>query len=201
MNSMDSPHRQRPLAGVDQALGEGRARQPTELLDQLRERLARLDSNHPSASRRSADHPDGGDSDIGVEPEVTVSGENDRAQADAVREIGEQESGAGTPDRPRESPDGQDADHRGRPDAERGSDLAGDGDPGGGPGDATDADPAPAESGEPARSWSDGAATSGDGTGQGPYDAGSGWPRRPGSGEAYRPWFAGDESVTPWFAE
>jgi len=54
MSHADRPFT-RPLAGVDQALGEGGARQPVELLDQLRERLDRLDRNHPSASRGSAD--------------------------------------------------------------------------------------------------------------------------------------------------
>ena len=50
MPPADRPYRTRPLAGVDQALGDGRAREPTELLDRLRERLDRLDPNHPSAS-------------------------------------------------------------------------------------------------------------------------------------------------------
>ncbi len=49
MPPADRPRLTRPLAGVDQALGEGRAREPTELLDQLRERLDRLNPNHPSA--------------------------------------------------------------------------------------------------------------------------------------------------------
>ena|SRR5215472_19158112 len=55
MSRADRPYLTRPLAGVDQALGEGAARPPVELLDQLRERLARLDANHPSASPRSPD--------------------------------------------------------------------------------------------------------------------------------------------------
>src|SRR5579859_2425641 len=45
----DRPYRTRPLAGVDQALAEGHAREPAELLDQLRERLDRLPQDHPSA--------------------------------------------------------------------------------------------------------------------------------------------------------
>lgn len=55
MSHADRPYLTRPLAGVDQALGEGGARPPVELLDQLRERLAGLDANHPSASPRSLD--------------------------------------------------------------------------------------------------------------------------------------------------
>lgn len=51
MSHADRPYVTRPLAGVDQALGEGRARQPGELLEALRERLDRLDLNHPSATR------------------------------------------------------------------------------------------------------------------------------------------------------
>lgn len=55
MSHADRPYLTRPLAGVDQALGEGGARPPVELLDRLRERLARLDPNHPSASPESPD--------------------------------------------------------------------------------------------------------------------------------------------------
>jgi len=65
MSHADRPYPARQLAGVDQALGEGRARRPVELLDQLRERLDRLDANHPSASQ----HP----------------GELDQAQAENVQ--------------------------------------------------------------------------------------------------------------------
>lgn len=55
MSHADRPYLTRPLAGVDQAVGEGQARRPVELLDQLRERLDRLDPNHPSASQRNSD--------------------------------------------------------------------------------------------------------------------------------------------------
>lgn len=55
MSHADRPYITRSLAGVDQALGEGRARPPVELLDQLRERLDRLDPNHPSASEPAGD--------------------------------------------------------------------------------------------------------------------------------------------------
>lgn len=51
MSHADRPYVTRPLAGVDHALGDGRARQPGELLEALRERLGRLDQNHPSATR------------------------------------------------------------------------------------------------------------------------------------------------------
>jgi hypothetical protein len=66
MCSADWSDRSRRLAGVDQALGDGRARPPGELLDQLRERLGRLELNHPSAypqrahaAARDAGEPDG----------------------------------------------------------------------------------------------------------------------------------------------
>jgi hypothetical protein len=58
MSQTDRSYLTRRLAGVDQALGEGSARRPVELLDQLRERLDRLDSNHPSANPVSADLDD-----------------------------------------------------------------------------------------------------------------------------------------------
>ncbi len=54
MCSADWSDRSRRLAGVDRALGEGQARPPGELLDQLRERLGRLELNHPSACPRPA---------------------------------------------------------------------------------------------------------------------------------------------------
>jgi len=49
MQSADRPHQARRLTGVDQALGNGGARRPAELLGQLRERLDQLAANHPSA--------------------------------------------------------------------------------------------------------------------------------------------------------
>ena len=49
MDEADRPYQARRLAGVDQALGDGRAREPADLLNQLRERLDSLASNHPSA--------------------------------------------------------------------------------------------------------------------------------------------------------
>lgn len=62
MRSMEWPDRSRRLAGVDQALGDGQARAPAELLDQLRERLGRLEPGHPSSTRQSpADRVSPGD--------------------------------------------------------------------------------------------------------------------------------------------
>jgi hypothetical protein len=78
MSHIDRPFT-RPLAGVDQALGEGHARPPVELLDQLRERLDRLDPIHPSAPRRpeAAAPGETGDSEVAAESvEVAESGED-----------------------------------------------------------------------------------------------------------------------------
>jgi hypothetical protein len=49
MGSVEWSDKSRRLTGVDQALGDGDARRPAELFDQLRERLSRLEPNHPSA--------------------------------------------------------------------------------------------------------------------------------------------------------
>jgi hypothetical protein len=49
MRAMESSYLSKRLAGVDQALEDGSARSPGELLDALRERLERLEPNHPSA--------------------------------------------------------------------------------------------------------------------------------------------------------
>ena len=55
MQSADRPYHARRLAGVDQALGDGFAREPAELLDQLRDRLDLLAANHPSAAADSGE--------------------------------------------------------------------------------------------------------------------------------------------------
>lgn len=90
MSHADRPYLTRPLAGVDQALGDGRARPPVELLDRLRERLDRLDPIHPSASRRPEAAAPGKAPDVGAE---TESGE-DAAEAGEVAESGDD---AGSP--------------------------------------------------------------------------------------------------------
>jgi hypothetical protein len=72
MSHADRPYLTRPLAGVDQALGEGRARPPVELLDVLRERLDRLDPNHPSASQASADTDEAPGRDATDDRDVTA---------------------------------------------------------------------------------------------------------------------------------
>lgn len=193
MSAMDAPRRQRPLAGVDQALGEGGARQPAELLDQLRERLARLDSNHPSASRWPPDHGDaavetaGG---VGGAADETSAVEEAKAgsEADTGREVkageavnagDEAESATATADRPESR---RDADRTGGDD----------------PGEA--ADPG-SSAGEPSRAWSDDGPAGADRPGPGQLDAGQDRLKRAASADPYRPWFATDESVTPWFAE
>jgi len=68
MSQAERPYLTRRLAGVDQALGEGRARQPVELLDQLRERLERLDPSHPSANPGFADLDEAQGREAAAEP-------------------------------------------------------------------------------------------------------------------------------------
>lgn len=80
MSHADRPYLTRPLAGVDQALGEGRARPPVELLDRLRERLDRLDPNHPSASRRPEAAAPEKAGDLGVEAESEEGAESQESQ-------------------------------------------------------------------------------------------------------------------------
>lgn len=53
MRPIDRPDLTRRLTGVDHALADGSARRPGDLLDQLRERLDRLDPSHPSATRQA----------------------------------------------------------------------------------------------------------------------------------------------------
>jgi hypothetical protein len=179
MGSMDSPRRQRPLAGVDQALGEGRAREPTELLDQLRERLTRLDSGHPSASPRPADSTSGvADEESGTD-KVNANG---AASADAAPNTGGAVNADAAPNADR--PDSEPA--RDKADSERA--------PAENSGGPTDASP----SGD---SWSQDAATADSGPASSPAELSPGWQRNPRTGEPYRPWFAGDDSITPWFAE
>jgi hypothetical protein len=188
MSAMDVPRRQRPLAGVDQALGEGSARQPTELLDQLRERLARLDSNHPSASRRPADQADPGVETSAVE-EVKAGSE---VKADSEVKAGNEAQTGDKADSATATAD--------RPEARRNADQTGGDDRTGGDGAGDPADPGPSAA-EPTRAWSDGGSPDAHLPGNGPLDAGQDRLKRAGSADPYRPWFATDESVTPWFAE
>jgi len=185
---MDSPHRQRPLAGVDQALGEGHARQPTELLDQLRDRLSRLDANHPSASPPPADQARMG---IGDEADAAEEANTGR-EAEPVTLP--DDSAAATHQSPDRETGGRDASRRGRSDSGRAPERASGEDLGSPTGSSSSAD-------ETSRAWSDDVSASGSTPDQGPFETGPGWGRRPGSGEPYRPWFAGDEPITPWFAE
>lgn len=184
---MDSPHRQRPLAGVDQALGEGGARQPTELLGQLRDRLARLDENHPSATRGPADSRELAASGEAAAPEEAAASEaavmQDRPTPGpgSGREASEGRT-AGRPDRPARADSGHD-----------GGQASGDQ-----PAGATDSSPRSSES---TRAWTDDAAAAGTDPGPGQSEASPTWERRPASGDPYRPWFAADDPTTPWFAE
>lgn len=169
---MDSPHRQRPLAGVDQALGDGHARQPTELLDQLRERLTRLDANHPSAPPPDHSEMDAGTATNAIdEAEPVVSPDEPATQADLQEAV---RSPVGQDSRGQEVADG----HSGRP-------SAGGTDSGGGPGRA----------GPESSSDSSSAPDSGQ------SEADPGWGRRLAAGDPYRPWFAGDDPINPWFAD
>lgn len=101
MSHADRPYLTRPLAGVDQAVGEDGARRPVELLDQLRERLDRLDPNHPSASQRTSDLDQ-------AQPREVQAGSPDRSsrqKESADASPGEQpnDHGAGEPQAVRES--------------------------------------------------------------------------------------------------
>jgi len=188
---MDSPGRPRPLAGVDQALGEGRARQPTELLDQLRERLTRLDPSHPSASPRPADSTAGvaddecGNDELSAAGAATADREADPATAPADLTGPDESRAADRPasDASRESSDRRNA---GRPDSERARD---------------ESSGRPADAGPSGATSSQDAVTADGGPASAAPELGPGWHRDPGIGDPYRPWFAGDDSLTPWFAE
>ncbi len=182
MAPIDQPSPARRLAGVDQALGDGAARSPSELLDQLRERLARLDVNHPSAWD-------------GRRPE-----ERAETRADAVPDS-QESSGKRSSNAPDERPaaDGADAVQpasRRQMGPDGGVSQVGDpGSGGGGSGaemGSADGGVADEESGSPS------AASSADESGadaNGVIQAG----RR--TGEPYRPWFAAGEPGEPWFLD
>lgn len=159
MSHIDRPFT-RPLAGVDQALGEGHARPPVELLDQLRERLDRLDPIHPSASRRPEATAPGETGDVGVE-----------AETGEVAEAGEDAQDSQRGDGP---PSGQES----RDQLRQNRDLKAD---------------QPEASPSYGYSSADGPATDGEFR---TVDV-----VRSDKGERYRPWFAADESATPWFVE
>src|SRR5215472_1456741 len=108
MSHADRPFT-RPLAGVDQALGEGRAREPVELLDQLRERLGRLDRNHPSASQGSADEQRAPADD--APPDQDAAADRPAGQAAAEGESAQ----ASRPDRSSLLKDGTDVSRDGQP--------------------------------------------------------------------------------------
>ncbi len=139
---MDRPDQARRLAGVDQAadLGDGRAREPAELLDQLRERLDRLASNHPSARPERSEAVEGP-----VEgPARDASPPRRLAEAHQPRRIQAQHG-----DRPvGEAPARGDADRQPAPpalaDTASGAPVSA---------DPVRADPAQVDGGEPYRPW------------------------------------------------
>jgi hypothetical protein len=174
MSSVEWSERSRRLAGVDQALLDGRARPPGELLDQLRERLGRLEPNHPSAYPRLADSPGSPEPGGGERPEssdLVEAGEESerlvRGEAASEREAGDARGGGSS------SGFGLDSGF--------GSGL------GAGSG---------AGSGDVDEMGSSGSGGLGDG--QGLLDGG---PVRPGHGDPYQPWFMSGELGAPWFAE
>lgn len=174
MSSMDSPHRQRPLAGVDQALGEGRARQPTELLDQLRERLSRLDANHPSAPPWQAENPV---TEFSAEANADSEAEPVASPDGSLGQVDLQQVATPAPSQsdhhPARDAGSRDAHRQRRPDAGRDAGF----------------------------NSSENASESANAPDQGSFEASPGWGRRPAAGNPYRPWFAADEPITPWFAE
>jgi hypothetical protein len=175
VRSMDSPGSPRRLAGVDQAFGDGVARPPRELLDQLRERLGRLDAAHPSADPdRSADQPSTYEThEADASGEVADVGEaevlDEASGVVAASEVGDQIAGTARP------PDGT-AGSGGR----RGP---ADGDGGGDGGSRS--------------GGGDGGSRSGGGDGgDRVLDGGA----TPGP-SPYRPWFMSGEPGSPWFIE
>lgn len=170
MSHADRPFT-RPLAGVDQALGEGRARQPVELLDQLRERLDRLEQNHPSASPRST-----------VEPRAAAECERPDQDAAAAR-VGDQavageSAQASRPDLSSRPKDRTDASSGDRP----GDQVAGE-------------PPAVRQPGQPPAAVDGVASGAADAGRHGMAEAGL-----TAKGEPYRPWFA-DGPEAPWFVD
>lgn len=91
-------------------LGDGRAREPAELLDQLRERLDRLAANHPSAPRETAGLDPAGEQDWREQPEQAEQPESaaepeERPEADGP----EQRVDGAAPDGAQAPAGGQDA--------------------------------------------------------------------------------------------
>ncbi len=193
MRPADRPSQARRLAGVDQALGEGQAREPADLLDQLRERLDRLATNHPSARRdqiRPTERPDA----PAERPKRGADRREDTAAPPGEGRPGEGRPGVGRPGVGRLGV--------GRP-AEAAGPARSD-DPGGqGQGEPGGEEPAfgDAPAGHPGAQFGPGApgglpqAPAADGR---PGQHGLG---RAGTDEPYRPWFAADESGEPWFIE
>jgi hypothetical protein len=180
VRSMDSPGSRR-LAGVDQAFGDGAARPPRELLDQLRERLGRLDSAHPSADpdrsaerEMAADRREAGEAGEAHEADETYGDDgSDSVGAAETVEATETIGAAET------------ADVAGRGDA-NGAASADDSRSGAGVGRGDD-QPGGPESGS----------HSGDSeAGYRVLDSG-GTPRA----SPYRPWFMVGEPGSPWFIE
>lgn len=188
MHHADRPYQARRLAGVDQALGEGRAREPADLLNQLRERLDSLAANHPSA-----------------QPDRSQPAEPDeQPEGDAVEPAAETGSGD-TDSRPRrDEPHGKERRERSHAPEQGGPGQSG-------PGQAS---PEQSSTEQGATGHGDtqdftkpfGEAPAGSGASLPQESAPEGRyaqfdPVRTNMGEPYRPWFAADEPGEPWFVE
>jgi hypothetical protein len=161
----------RPLAGVDQALGEGRARQPVELLDQLRERLDRLDQNHPSSGPRSTDRHE-----VRGQDATPDQGASADLAADQAAAAGQSQQAS----RPERSSLRKEGASPSRDDQ---------------PGDQGAGEPPPvSRPGQPAAADSVASGMADDGQYRVVQTG------RTADGEPYRPWFA-DEPGSPWFVD
>ena len=173
MHEADRPYQARRLAGVDQALGDGRAREPADLLNQLRERLDSLAANHPSAQRDRGEP-------ASREPAPTDPASGEPFSGESAQPDGQPEGSAG----PLDESGSEDTGSRPHRDEPRGPERG-------------DAEAFPKAVGEapvgpganlPPESVFD--------SNYAPF----GGDRTP-KGEPYRPWFAADETADPWFVE
>jgi hypothetical protein len=182
----------------DPGLPADRARDPAQLLDELRLRLDRLPENHPSARRESAwgrevpgrwRSPDDTGTISDPAPDAAGRSARDRPAADSDAR-----------------PDGRSA--RGRPAADSGSIADERAEPGENGADGSDGPETGAEAGSGAESGS-GAGDRSSAAGQadldwqpGNQDGGDGWLNagRSRPAEAEHPWFMSGEPGAPWFA-
>jgi hypothetical protein len=180
MHHADRPYQAPRLAGVDQALGDGEAREPTDLLNQLRERLDNLAANHPSAHLDRSQPAEADEQPQGKEADEQPQGK--------AAELAE-DSGSGETEswRRRDEPQGP----RG-PERREQTHVPEQGDAGA----LTEAfGDVPVGNGAtlPPESALDGHYAQ--------FDRARAHGLFPAQGEPYRPWFAADESGEPWFVE